>query len=42
MLIAAGANVNAKDGDGLTPIWYAKDEVHAEIVELLLEHGAKE
>ena len=41
-LIAAGADVNATNKKGHTPIWYAKDEDCTEIVELLRKHGAKE
>jgi cytohesin len=42
LLIAKGANVNARNGGGRTPLWYAQDEGHTEIVELLRKHGAKE
>ncbi len=42
LLIAKGANVKARDGAGRTPLWYAQDEGHTEIVELLRKHGAKE
>ncbi len=42
LLIAKGANVNARDGAGRTPLWYAQDESHTKIVELLRKHGAKE
>ncbi|MHC4555843.1 MAG: ankyrin repeat domain-containing protein [Planctomycetota bacterium] len=42
ILIAKGANVNARDGGGRTPLWYAQEEGHNEIVELLRKHGAKE
>jgi len=42
LLIAKGANVNARDGDSRTLLWYAQNEGHTEIVELLRKHGAKE
>ena len=42
LLIAKGANVKAREGGGRTPLWYAQEEGHAEIVELLRKHGAKE
>jgi ankyrin repeat protein/imidazolonepropionase-like amidohydrolase len=42
LLITKGANVNARDGASRTPLWYAKEEGHTEIVELLRKHGAKE
>ena len=37
--LAAGTDVNANDG-GWTPLWYAADEGHKEIVELLIAKGA--
>ncbi|MEJ2700924.1 MAG: ankyrin repeat domain-containing protein [Sedimentisphaerales bacterium] len=42
LLIAKGANVNARDGGDRTPLLYAQDQGHTEIVELLKKHGAKE
>jgi ankyrin repeat protein len=42
LLINHGANVNAKDWDGKTPMSLAKENGHAEIAELLRKHGAKE
>ncbi len=47
LLVAAGADVNAKDKVGHTPLWYAKDkytgdEDDVRIVELLRRHGAIE
>jgi ankyrin repeat protein len=41
LLITEGANVNARDGAGRTPLSYAKEEGHTEIAEMLLKHGAK-
>jgi len=38
--ISKGADVNAKDGDGLTPLHYAARNGHKEIVDLLLAKGA--
>jgi ankyrin repeat protein len=42
LLIARGANVNARDEAKRTPLWYARKEGCSEIVELLKKHGAKE
>jgi len=39
-LISKGADVNAKNGDGWTPLQYAASRGHKEIVELLLAHDA--
>lgn len=39
-LLAAGADVNARDEDGATPLHYAGGECATEIVRLLLEAGA--
>ena len=38
--IAAGADVNAKDVDGINPLHYATWTDHKETVELLLANGA--
>jgi len=38
--LAAGVDVNAKDGGGYTPLHYAVGEGHKEIAELLIEKGA--
>ena len=40
LLIANGADVNAKDDDGSTPLHYAAHEGHKEIAELLIAKGA--
>ena len=39
-LISEGADINAKNGDGWTPLQYAASRGHKEIVELLLVHDA--
>src|SRR5258707_5119421 len=39
--IAAGADVNAAQGDGTTPLHWAVYKVDADIVRALLERGAK-
>lgn len=41
ILIEAGADVNARDADGLTPLMAAVVQDHAAIVELLLKRGAE-
>ena len=38
--LAAGAEVNAKDEDGWTPLHLAAEEGHKEIAELLIDKGA--
>ncbi|XP_076285931.1 transient receptor potential cation channel subfamily A member 1-like [Lasioglossum baleicum] len=40
VLIKYGANVNAKDSDGATPIFYAINKMDTEMIELLLINGA--
>jgi len=42
VLIANGADVNAKDNEDRTPLWLAKYMGKDETIELLLKHGAKE
>ena len=39
-LIAEGADVNAKDDAGWTPIYYALQNNHRDVVETLIENGA--
>jgi len=41
-LLAHGANMDARDWYGKTPLSLAKEEGHTEIIELLRKHGAKE
>ena len=41
LLIANGANVNAKDEEGFTPLDQAALWDHKEIADLLVEHGGK-
>lgn len=40
MLINAGANLDAKTRDGLTPLHCAARSGHDQVVDTLLEHGA--
>ncbi|MHC4536722.1 MAG: ankyrin repeat domain-containing protein [Planctomycetota bacterium] len=42
LLINAGANINERDGNGRTPLWYAEQAGYTEIAEMLRKHGAKE
>ena len=42
LLIAKGAYVNARNGDGRTPLSYAQEKGYTKIAELLRKHGAKE
>ena len=41
LLIAEGADVNAKVNDGTTPLDFTTDEKQTEIADLLRKHGAK-
>ena len=41
LLISKDADVNVAAKDGRTPLQAAKKKGHAEVVELLLKHGAK-
>ncbi len=40
LLIEAGADINAKDGQGWTALQYAKDRGRKEMIEHLIKHGA--
>ena len=42
LLIAKGADVNAKNQGGRTPLTFAEKNGHSEIAELMRKHGAKE
>ena len=35
-----GVNLNARDDDGLTPLYYAVNAVNADMVQLLIAEGA--
>jgi ankyrin repeat protein len=41
LLIAKGANINAKGNEGETPLQIAESEGFKETVDLLKKHGAK-
>ena len=41
-LIAEGANANAKNSAGFSPLYLAKEKGHHFIAQLLAEHGARE
>ncbi|MHC4540014.1 MAG: ankyrin repeat domain-containing protein [Planctomycetota bacterium] len=42
LLIRHGADVNARDWEGNTPLYWAQEEDNTDIVALLKKHGAKE
>jgi len=42
LLIATGADVNAKTNDGKTPLAIALERGHAKVADLLRKHGAVE
>jgi ankyrin repeat protein len=41
-LVKNGADVNARDNFGLTPLMWADRKENSEIWEILIKHGAKE
>jgi ankyrin repeat protein len=41
VLLRAGAQVNLRDGEGLTPLFHAKDQGHGELVKLLKASGGR-
>lgn len=41
LLLNRGAQVNLRDGEGLTPLFHAKDQAHPKIVELLRSLGGR-
>ena len=41
LLVTKGADVNAEDREGGTPLWYAKGKNHTDVVELLNKYGAR-
>ena len=41
LLVTKGADVNAEDSEGGTPLWYAKGKNHTDVVELLNKYGAR-
>ena len=42
LLLDAGADVNAKDARGETPLMHAMERNHTEVIEILKTAGAKE
>jgi len=40
LLIAKGADINAKNKDGCTPLHYAASHAHKEVADLLIAKGA--
>ena len=40
LLVARGANINARDRDGSTPFWWAVCRGNRELADFLLAHGA--
>jgi ankyrin repeat protein len=40
-LLGAGADINAKDSDGRTPLTHASSRGHREVEALLRQHGAE-
>ena len=40
LLVKAGADINARDREHLTPVWHARDQGHLKVVAWMKEHGA--
>ena len=41
LLIKKGADVNAQNKDSFTPLHFAADKAHMDMLEVLVKHGAK-
>ena len=41
VLVRAGAQLNLRDGEGLTPLFHAKDQGHADLIKFLKAAGAR-
>lgn len=41
LLLRAGAQINLRDGEGLTPLFHARDQGHGELVKMLKASGGR-